>query len=74
MSSRRHISDAPVDEEPRRVYVWLHGDGWRYVEAQSLAPPEAEKAKLFRHEKEDIIWINRGQSGEFVRGAVKVDG
>ena len=74
MSSRRPPPKAPVDEEPHTVYVWPHGDEWRYAEAQTLAPPEAEKAKIFRHEKEDIIWINRGQSGEFVRGAVKVDG
>ena len=61
------MGKVPVDEEPQTVYVWLDGDEWRYAEARSLAPPEDEKAKIFQHDKELVIWINRGQSGEFVK-------
>jgi hypothetical protein len=61
-----------MQDEPKTVYVWRKGDEWRYTEDLAVAPPDAEKAKLFWHERELIIWINRGASGEFVRDAVKV--
>jgi hypothetical protein len=53
------------------VRVWKDGEQWRYVPAGEWAPENAEMAKLLDDDGEGVIYIDRGHSGEFIRGAVK---
>lgn len=53
------------------VRVWLDGDGWRYVPAGEWVPEHAELAQLLDDNGEHVVYINRGNRGEFIRGAAK---
>jgi hypothetical protein len=53
------------------VRVWHDGEVWRWVPAGKWAPEHAELAKRLQTPDEEVIYIERGDSGEFVRGAVK---
>ena len=53
------------------VRVWQDGEQWRYVPAGEWAPENAQLAKMLDDDGEHVIYIHRGNSGEFVRGAVQ---
>jgi hypothetical protein len=50
------------------VRVWKDGEQWRWVPVGKWAPEHAEIAKRFRADGEEVLYIERGASGEFVRG------
>jgi hypothetical protein len=54
------------------VYVWQKDGGWRYAESQERAPDTAEAAKLLDVFGEELLWIELGSEGQFIRGAERV--
>src|SRR5688572_32040747 len=53
------------------VRVWREGDLYKWVPADQRAPEHAELATQLRTDDEEVIYINRGHGGDFIRGAVK---
>ena len=53
------------------VRVWQDGEQWRWCPVGKWAPEDAVTAKRYRVDGEDVISIEYGDSGEFIRGAVK---
>ena len=53
------------------VRVWRDGEEWRWLPVGKWAPEDAVIAKRYRVDGEDVISIEHGASGEFIRGAVK---
>jgi len=53
------------------VRVWQDGEVWRWVPVGEWAPENSVVAKRLWAEGEEVIYIERGHSGEFIRGAVK---
>lgn len=53
------------------VRIWKDGDDWHFVPVSQWAPENAEIGRWMRDNGEDVIYIDRGASGEFIRGAVK---
>jgi hypothetical protein len=53
------------------VRVWHDGEQWKWTPADKPAPPDAELAKRYRDGGQEVIYIDRGDSGSFVRGAVR---
>jgi hypothetical protein len=51
--------------------VWRDGDQWKWVPVGKWAPEDAVIAKRYRVDGEDVIAVEHGGDGEFVRGAVK---
>lgn len=55
------------------VYVWQEDDGWFYAESREKAPEAAEQAKLLDVLGEEVLWIEHGSEGQFIRGAAKAE-
>jgi hypothetical protein len=53
------------------VRVWREGDIYRWVPVGKWAPANAELPKRLRTDDEEILYIERTGSGEFIGGAVK---
>ena len=53
------------------VRVWRDGEQWKWVPVGQWAPEEAVIAKRYKVDGEEIIAIENGGYGQFVRGAVK---
>ena len=55
------------------VRVWQEGEQWRWAPVGEWAPEHAVIAKRYRTEGEEIISIEHGDSGEFLRGAERAE-
>jgi hypothetical protein len=53
------------------VRIWREGNVYRYVPADNPAPENAVLGERLRTADEEVIYIDRGAAGEFIRGAVK---
>jgi hypothetical protein len=53
------------------VRVWREGDVYKWVPVGRWAPDSAELAKRLQTGDEEVLYIERTGSGEFIRGAVK---
>ena len=51
--------------------AWSEGDLYKWVPVGKWAPENAELAKRLRTDDEEVLYIERTGSGEFIGGAVK---
>ena len=70
-SSTQHSSEKSQFEFLGTVRVWKDGDQWRWAPAGEWAPDNAQTAERHRDGDFEVIYIDHGDSGEFIRGAVK---
>jgi hypothetical protein len=56
-----------------RVHVWREGEEWKWCAAGKWAPEIAELGDRYRTEDgEEVISVQNGTEGRFIREAVKV--
>jgi hypothetical protein len=53
------------------ILLWREGDAYKWVPADHPAPENAVLGERLRTDHEEVIYIQRTGSGEFIRGAVK---
>jgi hypothetical protein len=53
------------------VRGWREGGVWKWVPADNPAPENAVLGERLRTDDEEVIYILRGDGGDFIRGAVK---
>jgi hypothetical protein len=53
------------------VRIWRDGEQYKWVPVGKWAPEHAELAKRLQTGAEEVLYIDRGAAGEFIRGAVK---
>ena len=55
------------------VFAWQSGRQWYYCQDRIAAPPDAVEARCFNDGTANVLSINRGNSGVFVRDAILWD-
>ena len=55
------------------VRVWKDGDEWKWAPIGKWAAEGAITAKRYRGPDGDVIYVEHGDNGEYIRGAVKAN-
>ncbi|WP_428303686.1 hypothetical protein [Lacipirellula sp.] len=64
----------PTYDRLPNVFAWEQAGQWYYVQDRAAAPPEALEARWFHDGTANVLSINRGTSGVFVRDAIPWNG
>ncbi|WP_428303642.1 hypothetical protein [Lacipirellula sp.] len=56
------------------VFAWEDGGQWYYVQDRTAAPPAAVEVRCFNDGTANVLAINKGTSGAFVRDALPWSG